>query len=129
MSQTDPGYYVKDSTIGGQAAGKGFFSNKALKSGESIVMVPRPTMASLESERLKDTCANCYDWTEGSSIGSRLYVKEGTTVQMCAGCKRFRYCSKVHCTTHCRASKFTDSHNRHVKKKHGTVVTSTNVRI
>ncbi|KAJ4345367.1 uncharacterized protein N0V89_011497 [Didymosphaeria variabile] len=95
MAQDDHGYYIKDSTIGGQAAGKGFFSSKDVKSGESIVMIRRPLMASLESERLKDTCANCYIWTEGSSIGSRLYVKEGTTVSTCAGCKRFRYCSKA----------------------------------
>ncbi|KAK7178981.1 hypothetical protein DPSP01_008207 [Paraphaeosphaeria sporulosa] len=93
MSQD--GYYIRDSIIGGQAAGKGFFSNRDLTSGESIVMIERPLMASLESERLKDTCANCYVWTEGTSIGSRLYVKEGVTVQMCAGCKRFRYCSKA----------------------------------
>jgi hypothetical protein len=98
MSQTDHGYYIKDSVIGGQTAGKGFFSNKDFKAGEAIITIPRPLMASLESERLKDTCANCYIWTEGSSIGSRLYVKQGITVQMCAGCKRFRYCSKVCCT-------------------------------
>lgn len=95
MSQNDHAYYIKDSIIGGKAAGKGLFSNRDLTSGEPLVMIQRPLMASLESERLKDTCANCYVWTEGSSIGSRLYVKKGITVQMCAGCKRFRYCSKV----------------------------------
>ncbi|KAL5407246.1 hypothetical protein PMIN06_003785 [Paraphaeosphaeria minitans] len=93
MSQD--GYYIRDSTIGGQAAGKGFFSNRDLTGGEPIAIIQRPLMASLESERLKDTCANCYVWTEGSAIGSRLYVKRGITVQMCAGCKRFRYCSKA----------------------------------
>ena len=95
MAQTAPSYYISDSIIGGNAAGKGFFSSKNVESGESIVTIPRPLMASLESERLRDTCANCYVWTEGSSIGSRLYVKKGTSVSVCAGCKRFRYCSKV----------------------------------
>lgn len=98
MSQIGHGYYIRDSTIGGQMAGKGFFSNRAFKSGEPIITITRPLMASLESERLKDTCANCYVWTEGSTVGSRIYVKQGITVQMCAGCKRFRYCSKVYWT-------------------------------
>jgi hypothetical protein len=75
--------------------GDGIFAGIDFKSGEAVVTLKRPLLASLESERLKDTCANCFLWTEGASIGSRLYVKEGTTVQTCAGCKRFRYCSKV----------------------------------
>jgi SET and MYND domain-containing protein len=95
MPSNDDGYYIADSNIGGQPAGKGFFSSKDVQSGEPIVTVKRPLMASLESERLKDTCANCYMWTEGSAIGSRLYANKATGVSVCAGCKRFRYCSKV----------------------------------
>ncbi|KAF2682373.1 SET domain-containing protein [Lentithecium fluviatile CBS 122367] len=75
--------------------GDGLFAGVNFKGGETIIALKRPLLASLESERLKDTCANCFVWTEESSIGSRLYVKEGTTVQTCAGCKRFRYCSKA----------------------------------
>jgi hypothetical protein len=75
--------------------GDGIFAGANLKGGELITTLKRPLLASLESERLKDTCANCFVWTEGSSLGSRLYVKEGTSVQACAGCRRFRYCSKV----------------------------------
>ncbi|KAJ4296189.1 hypothetical protein N0V90_006233 [Kalmusia sp. IMI 367209] len=95
MACDSHGCYIGNSTIGGQTAGRGFFSGRDIKNGESIATLKRPLMTSLEAERLKDTCANCYVWTEGSSIGSRLYVKEGTTVQTCAGCKRFRYCSRV----------------------------------
>ncbi|CAI6331507.1 unnamed protein product [Periconia digitata] len=83
------------STTGGQRVGNGLFSSHDVKPGEAVLRIKRPLMASLESERLKDTCANCFVWTEGSSWGSRLYVKDGVTVQTCAGCKRFRYCSKA----------------------------------
>ncbi|KAF1969152.1 SET domain-containing protein [Bimuria novae-zelandiae CBS 107.79] len=95
MAQRNHPYYISESTIGGHSAGKGFFSSQNVNSGETIVTIRRPLMASLESERLRDTCANCYAWTEGSSIGSGICVKEGTTVSACAGCKRFRYCSKA----------------------------------
>jgi len=76
--------------------GDGIFAGADLEGGEPVTTLKRPLIASLESERLKDTCANCFVWTEGSSLGSRLYVKEGTAVQACAGCRRFRYCSRVH---------------------------------
>jgi hypothetical protein len=79
----------------GECIGDGVFAGCNFGSGEHLVTMHRPLVASLYTERLHDTCANCYTWTEGSSIGSRLYVKEGTKVQACAGCKRFRYCSKV----------------------------------
>ncbi|KAF2647611.1 SET domain-containing protein [Lophiostoma macrostomum CBS 122681] len=75
--------------------GRGAFSGADYGAGELIISKRRPTIASLDTERLQDTCANCYTWTEGSSIGSRLYVKEGVSVQACGGCKRFRYCSKT----------------------------------
>jgi hypothetical protein len=79
----------------GECIGDGVFAGCDFGAGEHLVAMHRPLVASLDTERLNDTCANCYTWTEGSSIGSRLYVREGTKVQACAGCKRFRYCSKV----------------------------------
>ncbi|PVI03690.1 SET domain-containing protein [Periconia macrospinosa] len=91
--------YIAPSSVCVNAAGKrvgnGLFSKHDSKAGESVIRIKRPLMASLETERLSDTCANCFVWTEGSSFGSRLYVKEGTKVQTCAGCKRFRYCSRA----------------------------------
>ena len=126
MSSSDPLYYISDSTIGGQAAGKGFFSSRDISAGEPIVTVQHPLMLSLESERLRDTCANCYVWTEGASLGSRLYVKEGTSVSACAGCRRFRYCSKVRL----RSTKRNPAEDsRHVKKQHGLVVTNMSAKI
>ena len=93
---TDAGpFYIAKSTIGGEQAGRGLFSRRDVHGGELIVSLKRPLLASLGIERQKDTCANCYVWTEGAGSGSRLYVQNDVTVQTCAGCKRFRYCSKV----------------------------------
>ncbi|KAH7372314.1 hypothetical protein BKA66DRAFT_423138 [Pyrenochaeta sp. MPI-SDFR-AT-0127] len=79
----------------GESIGQGVFVNRNFGAGNQIVVLKRPLVGSLDTERLKDTCANCYIWTEGSSTGTRLYVPEGSTVQKCAGCSRFRYCSKA----------------------------------
>lgn len=98
VTQLAPCYIARSKVCinaSGQSVGNGVFTGSDLKGGESIKSLKRPLLASLESERLKDTCANCNLWTEGSTTGSRLYVKKGTTVQTCAGCKRFQYCSKA----------------------------------
>jgi hypothetical protein len=79
----------------GERVGDGVFAGQDFGAGEQVVAIPRPMTASLDTLRLEDTCANCYVWTEGVSIGSRLYVKKGTKVSTCAGCQTFRYCSKV----------------------------------
>ncbi|KAF1996284.1 SET domain-containing protein [Amniculicola lignicola CBS 123094] len=78
----------------GERIGEGLFAGDNFGAGELIIAAKRPMVASLDTERLIDTCANCYTWTAGESVGSRLYVKEGTKVSACGGCKRFRYCGK-----------------------------------
>ncbi|KAF1959201.1 SET domain-containing protein [Byssothecium circinans] len=107
-------FYIAQSKIcvnaAGQCIGDGLFSGHDFKAGEFMGARKRPMIASLETERLRDTCANCYIWTEGSSLGSRLYVKEGTKVQACAGCKRFRYCSKA-----CQKEAWTRGHKHECK--------------
>lgn len=77
----------------GECIGKGLFSRALHSAGKSILTLPRPLIGSLNTERLRDTCANCFTWTQGPH-GSRLYMKD-VEVFVCAGCKRFRYCSKV----------------------------------
>ncbi|KAF2636388.1 SET domain-containing protein [Massarina eburnea CBS 473.64] len=93
-----PRFYIARSSIcvnaAGETIGDGVFARCNYEPGDFIASRPRPVLASLETERLNDTCANCFVWTQGSG-GSRLYVKEGTKVQACGGCKRFRYCSKA----------------------------------
>lgn len=92
-------YYIAKSNIcvdnKGESVGNGIFSGRKLGAGERVAVFKRPLVGSLDNERLLDTCANCYMWTDGSSTGTRLYVPEGAKVQKCAGCSRFRYCSKV----------------------------------
>lgn len=75
--------------------GNGVFANRNFGAGEQVATLTRPLVGSLDAQYLQNTCANCYVWTAGSSTGVRLYVPEGMKMQKCAGCQRFRYCSKV----------------------------------
>lgn len=88
-------YIAKSTNAKGDSIGNGFFAGRTFGAGEEITSLRRPLVGSLDAQYLEDTCANCYVWTEGVSTGTRLYVPEGTKVQKCAGCQRFRYCSKV----------------------------------
>jgi len=81
--------------VHGKSIGNGIFAGRDYAAGVEITSISRPLVGSLDSQYVLDTCANCYVWTEGSSTGTRLYVPVGTKVQKCAGCQRFRYCSKV----------------------------------
>lgn len=100
ISVTTPApHYISKSNVcvnsKGESVGRGVFANRRFGAGEEIARFQRPLVGSLETERLLDTCANCYLWTEGASAGTRLYVPEGAEVSKCAACQRFRYCSKV----------------------------------
>jgi hypothetical protein len=79
----------------GESTGNGLFANVDFEPGRLIASIRRPIGGALDTERLLDTCANCFVWTEGASTGTRTYVPEGVKVSKCAGCQRFRYCSKV----------------------------------
>ena len=93
---SSPPFYISKSVNGkGESIGKGVFASRSFGAGEEVAALRRPLVGSLDSQYLQDTCANCYVWTEGASTGTRLYVPEGAKVQKCAGCQRFRYCSKV----------------------------------
>jgi hypothetical protein len=93
---TSPPFYIsRSSNNESESIGNGIFAGRAYQAGEEIIMLKRPLLGSLDTQYLHDTCANCYVWTEGAANGTRLYIPEGTTVQKCAGCQRFWYCSKV----------------------------------
>ncbi|KAI8940426.1 hypothetical protein NX059_004114 [Plenodomus lindquistii] len=79
----------------GESIGYGLFAGRKFGAGEQVAAFKRPLVASLDNVRLLDTCANCFLWTEGASAGTRLYVPEDAKVSKCAGCQRFRYCSKA----------------------------------
>ncbi|CAN9460434.1 unnamed protein product [Alternaria alternata] len=71
-------YYISKSNVcvnsKGESIGNGVFANQRFGAGEEIANFKRPLVGSLETERLLDTCANCYLWTEGSSTGTRLHL-------------------------------------------------------
>ncbi|KAH8732873.1 hypothetical protein GQ44DRAFT_821129 [Phaeosphaeriaceae sp. PMI808] len=77
-----------------ESIGKGVFAGRNFGNGEEILVLNRPLVGSLDSRYRHDTCANCYLWAEGAKIGTRFYVPDDASVQKCAGCKRFAYCSK-----------------------------------
>lgn len=79
----------------GESTGNGLFANLDFEPGQLVASIRRPIGGALDTERLLDTCANCFVWTESASTGTRTYVPEGVKVSKCAGCQRFRYCSKV----------------------------------
>lgn len=115
-------YYISKSNVcvnsKGESIGNGVFANQRFGAGEEIANFKRPLVGSLETERLLDTCANCYLWTEGSSTGTRLYVPEGAKVNKCAACQIFRYCSKVRRVICGYVRKLICI--RHAKRTHGT---------
>ena len=100
-SETTPPHYISRSTNSkGESIGNGLFAGRKYEAGEQIAFAERPLLGSLDTQYLLDTCANCYVWTEGAATGTRLYVPAETKVQKCAGCQRFRYCSKVSNSPH-----------------------------
>ncbi|KAJ4992084.1 MYND finger [Stagonosporopsis vannaccii] len=58
----------------GESVGNGLFANVDFEPGQLLASIRRPIVGSLDSERLHDTCANCYTWTEGASTGVRTYA-------------------------------------------------------
>ncbi len=83
-----------------ESVGHGVFASQNFSAGDKVLELERALIGSLDTERLIDTCAYCYVWTESSSVGGNLYVPDGTKVQKCAGCQTIRYCSKVQDQTH-----------------------------
>lgn len=111
----------------GESTGNGLFANVDFEPGQLVASIRRPIVGSLDTERLLDTCANCYLWTEGASAGTRTYVPEGAKVSKCAGCQRFRYCSKV-CLYGSNADERLLMLSRHARKQPGIGATSINAR-
>jgi len=126
-STSSPPFYISQSTNSkGVSIGNGLFAGREFGAGEQITVIDRPLLGSLDTQYLHDTCANCYVWGEGAASGTRLYVPPNTKLSKCAGCQRFRYCSKVcgeiKLCTPCLCIL------RHVRRRPGTAVTSTSAK-
>ena len=94
---------VHNSPLGG----KGLFAPKDIGAGEGIFNIMRPLVTALDNRRLKDTCANCYEWTAGVFIHELANEYEPSNLQTCAGCKTLRYCSK-----RCQAESWKREHKK-----------------
>lgn len=117
--------YIKKASD--ESMGLGLFAGRSCDAGAELANLDRPFVGSLETQRLQDTCANCYVWTTGVSIGTRLYVPPETTVQNCAGCRMVRYCGKVCVDMYHTEDEF--SHRiRHARGKRGDADISTNAK-
>lgn len=81
---------VKPSPVGGN----GLFAFKDVEQGESLVMTARPLVVALDSTRLKDTCANCFEWTTEHFQPHNIDEYKLPGLKTCVGCKTMRYCSK-----------------------------------
>lgn len=92
------GTEIKESRISG--AGRGLFATKDFEPGDSVVTVDRPLVAEPEIERLRDTCAWCFqrgetDATERTQAASMGLPTGFIEVKACTGCRRVSYCSKT----------------------------------
>ncbi|KAK6865263.1 SET domain-containing protein [Apiospora arundinis] len=91
---------VKIAPSGIPGAGRGLFACQVFKPGDVVASVDRPFVAELESDRLEDTCAWCFQRGEtdpeararAASIGMPAGFIE---TKACAGCHRVSYCSKT----------------------------------
>lgn len=89
---------VRPSTLEG--AGRGLFALQDFAPGAIILSLDRPYVAELDTARLNDTCAWCFQRSASStdddqtlSNRSSISPQNPITVKACAGCHRVRYCS------------------------------------
>jgi SET and MYND domain-containing protein len=88
---------VQQSAISG--AGRGLFALKDFQPGDVVLSVERPLVAELDIDRLRDSCAWCFqrsatDPMERAHSASMGLPTGFTEVKACTGCRRISYCSK-----------------------------------
>ncbi|KAK6067358.1 MYND finger [Seiridium cupressi] len=88
---------VKQSGISG--AGHGLFALKDFQPGDVVLAIDRPLVAELDMERLRDTCAWCFQRgatdPQERAMSAAMGLPAGfIEVKACTGCRRISYCSK-----------------------------------
>jgi hypothetical protein len=88
---------IKQSQIAG--AGRGLFARKDFQPGDLVLAVDRPLIAELETDRLVDSCAWCFQRGETDPFSRAQAASMGlpngfVEVKTCSGCRRVAYCSK-----------------------------------
>ena len=75
-------------------SGNGLFAYKDFSEGETFFSVERPMVTALDNRRIKDTCANCFEWTADIFFRHVIDEFQPPSLKTCTGCKTLRYCSK-----------------------------------
>ncbi|KAI0850312.1 hypothetical protein F5Y00DRAFT_268455 [Daldinia vernicosa] len=88
---------VKKSTIDG--AGRGLFACQDFGPGDLVVLLDRPLLAELDTDRMEDTCDWCFqrgatDPMERMQAASMGLPNGLIEIKKCARCRRVGYCSK-----------------------------------
>lgn len=100
-----PSTEVKSSPLGG----RGLFATRTISPGEPLLSLDRPLVTALDVERIPDTCAWCFAWTE-LPVLSGAGVNQATIVNWCTGCKKVKYCSRT-----CQSKAWKAVHKRECK--------------
>lgn len=96
---------VRSSTV----SGRGLFAIRDVTAGNALLSLDRPLITALDGERIQDTCAWCFAWTE-LPVLSGAGVNQATTVNACSGCKKVKYCSRA-----CQSKAWKAGHKRECK--------------
>lgn len=75
----------------------GLFSAKDFPAGRLILSISRPLLSILDSENIRDACANCFLWQPSDRAAGATSLHDGKEVSLkaCLGCRTNQYCSKV----------------------------------
>lgn len=84
------GLEIKASPI----SGKGIFATKSFAPGDVVLELERPLVATLDKERVEDTCGWCFNWIN-LSLTAPTAIPAHRKVKWCSGCNKIKYCSKV----------------------------------
>jgi hypothetical protein len=83
-----PSVYTRGYPAPSPGAGTGIFATVDLPVGGTVMLIQRPFVAVLDTERLADTCSGCL----GQHHCSRDVNVE---LKACTGCRVVKYCNKV----------------------------------
>ncbi|PYI05835.1 SET and MYND domain protein [Aspergillus sclerotiicarbonarius CBS 121057] len=67
--------------------GRGLFASTDIAVGESVLDIPIPFVAVLDTQRLEDTCSGCF--------GQKQLENEEISLKACTGCQVVKYCDKT----------------------------------
>jgi SET and MYND domain-containing protein len=83
-----PSVYTRGYPAPSPGAGTGIFAATNISVGGTVMLVQRPFVAVLDTERLQDTCSGC--------LGQH-HCKRDVNVELkaCTGCRVVKYCNKV----------------------------------